>query len=195
MVFSCGITISQESIKDSTSLEPGIKPNIYKEGKGEKNRWGIDFHFFGTSVHYAGRITDRFFLGGEIGLLPDILDWVLLAGKNFTKENTIWSDDRSEENFNQFGQIFFIHLFGRWAPKNKWVEFDAGLRRARFIYSVPHEDRIDSSVFNGGYIKPSIGHKRFKIGARLDFGSMSLDYGDVNEFVVMCTPFVRINFK
>jgi hypothetical protein len=170
---------------------PKVEETVIKSN----NFWGIDFHLFGTSLHYARSIAVNFFLGGELGLLPDKLDWVLLAGKHFTEENTIWSNDRSEEKLNQFGQIFFIHLFGRWKSECKWFEFDVGLRRARYIYSVPHEDRIDSSVFNGGYIKPSIGYKKFKIGTRLDFGDMSLDYGDVNEFVIMFTPYVRINFR
>ncbi len=191
----CGSSFSAQMEVNGNELGIADSPLIETQKKKSENLLGIDFHFFGTSFHYAGRIADEFYLGGEIGLLPDKLDWVLLAGKHFTEENTIWSDDRSEERFNQFGQIFFIHLFGRWKSEGKWFELDAGLRRARYIYSVPHEDRIDSSVFNGGYIKPSIGYKRFKIGTRLDLGGMSLDYGDVNEFVIMCTPYVRINFR
>lgn len=159
------------------------------------NLWGIDFHCLGTSVHYAHKIKGDLFLGAEIGILPDIFSRILLAGDNFTQDNTIWTDDKDGVSITDPAQLAFTHVFGRWKPKNEWFEMDIGLRRARFISSIPYEDFFGSPVFNGGYIKPSFGFNKFKIGIRLDFGNMSEKSVGADEFVIASSPFIRINFR
>ncbi len=159
------------------------------------NLLGIDFEAWATSVHYARWIRDELFLGGEIGFLPSKFDRVVLAGKNFTERNTIWSGDRSEVDMHNLYQLLFFHFFVRWKPELKWIEIDGGLRLGSYVRSVPHEDSIGAPTFFGLYIKPAIGFKKFKIGMRLDFGGMSEKQSRSHEFVIISSPFIRFNFK
>lgn len=155
----------------------------------EDNLMGIDFQALGTSFHYAGLVNNGLYFGVEAGLLPDKLDWVLLADRNYTQENTIWSKDRYAERVNDIDQLLFAHAFTRWKPKFGWLEVDIGLRYAIFDRSGYDIDSIYFTRFFGAYIKPLLGLRKVKIGARLDAGVME------GEFLMITSPLVRINFK
>ena len=155
----------------------------------EDNLMGIDFQALGTSFHYAGLVKNGLYFGVEGGLLPDKLDWVLLAGRKFTQENTIWSEDRYAERVNDIDQLIFVHIFSRWKPKWGWFEVDAGLRYAVFDRSGHDIDSIYLTRFFGAYIKPAVGLRKVKFGARLDCGYME------REFLMIASPLIRINFK
>jgi hypothetical protein len=160
------------------------------------NLWGIDFHCFGTSFHYAGRIKNEYFLGVEEGFFPDVFDWVLLGGKQITERNTLWSNDRSEANLHELNQLLFSHVFIRWKPQINWFEIDSGFRWAGYLRSIPFEDANDFSNFLGVYVKPAIGYKKFKLGVRLEIGNISgKNYSRFNEFVIISSPFLRFNFR
>ena len=38
--------------------------------------WGFDFHFLSISAHYSTRIGEHLYIGGELGILPDKVDWI-----------------------------------------------------------------------------------------------------------------------
>ncbi len=169
---------------------------IYEDGYKEDKLMGIDFHLIGTSFHYAERLSDLYYIGFEIGFLPDIYTWVLSAGKSFTEENTSWSSDRSELDIDKdLIQLYYVQAFARWKPKNTLVEIDAGLRYAGYWHSIPLYDLLDRANFLGIFAKPMVGFNKFKIGVRLDSGVMFKKSGNVSEFVLIASPAVRFNFR
>lgn len=158
---------------------------------------GIDFHCWGTSFHYVVKVKKSPLLGFEIGAFPNKFDWVLVAGRYITQENTPWSHDRSWVHVNNLNQLVFLHFFTRWKPKSEWFELDGGLRwagysRSGYYHSGTGIDDVGWTRFLGGYLKPSVGTKRIKLGARLEIGFMDKN---INEFVIMVSPYFRFNFK
>jgi len=168
---------------------------IERQRKNLKNLLGIDFHYWGTSFHYAGKIEKTLFLGFEVGLLPEMFDWVILAGKHFTEENTIWSNNRNEANLHKLRQFLFGHILVRWKPSISWFEIDGGFRIAAYVRNVPYEDDIGIPAFYGIYLKPAIGFNKFKIGIRLGVGGMFESQNEVKEFVAISSPYLRINLN
>jgi hypothetical protein len=173
------------------------KPEIETHKKSPEKLMGIDFHCWGTSFHYAVKVKKFPFLGFEIGAFPDKFDWVLVAGKYITQENTPWSQDKSWVHINNINQIIFLHFFTRWKPESEWFELDGGLRwagysRSGYYHTGEGIDDIGWTRLLGCYLKPSIGVKRLKVGTRLEIGYMDRH---INEFVLMVSPFFRFNFN
>ena len=160
------------------------------------NLWGIDFSMYGTSVHYARRIGKGIYVGSEIGLLPDSYDWVIAGGKKTSQENTIWSTNKNEVEYNDIQQMIFIHLFTRWKPKFQWMEVEGGFRWALNSLSYYHLDGLWYDRFVGAYVKPTFGVRRIKVGFRLEAGIIGVGTGqNRNEFISIISPVVRFNFK
>ncbi len=194
------IANAQENIAQYVALNMPSKAEnnaiIIEEEPIPDNLWGIDFSGIGTSGHYAGRITDGLYLGGEFGLLPSRFDWVIAGGKKTSQENTIWSKDKSEARVNDINQLIFLHFFARWKPYFQWIETEGGFRWAIFNRSGYDIDYITFDRFLGAYLKPTIGLRRIKIGFRLEAGYIRLDYhGNNHEFVSIISPLVRFNFR
>ncbi len=169
--------------------------NFYYRGENPENLWSIDFYFISISGHYARKISKELYIGLEAGILP-AYNWIVLAGKHFTKENTIWSSNRKYEDLNNFNQLFFGHLVVRWRPNSLLLEIDGGFRASRYLREVLFVDHIGFSNFYGAFVKPMFRIYKFSIGGRLDMGYM---YGDnfkpSPEFVVVVSPVLRFNFK
>jgi hypothetical protein len=162
----------------------------------EPNLWGIDFHLWGTSIHYAGSIGESFYIGGEVGLLPNKFDWVLLAGKYISEENTIWSRDESEAHVNEIDQLVFGHVFTRWKPKFKWIEVEAGFRWSVYSRSGYDVDDLGLTRFLGIYSKQMVGFNKVKVGTQFSLGKMKGDYSPPDrETVVITSLLIRYNFQ
>ncbi len=160
------------------------------------NLWAIDFSGLGTSVHYARKVGKGIFLGSEVGLLPDMYDWVLAGGEKTSQENTIWSQDKSEAKYNDLNQLLFFHLFTRWKPKLQWLEIEGGYRWALYDIHYYPLDGLWWDRFLGAYVKPTFGVRRVKVGFRLEAGVIRVyDYGRKNEFVSIISPVIRYNFN
>lgn len=194
--LSCSALLAQAKVngKDFIITE---KPEIETQKESPENLMGIDFHCWGTSFHYAVKVKKFPLLGFEIGAFPDKFDWVLVAGKYITQENTPWSQDKSWVHINNINQILFLHFFTRWKPEFEWFELDGGLRwagysRSGYYHTGEGIDDIGWTRFIGCYLKPSIGIKRLKVGTRLEIGYMDRH---INEFVLMVSPFFRFNFN
>lgn len=157
---------------------------------------GIDFQFLGTSVHFVGNVLgETLFVGAGIGLLPNRLEWVLLADRYLTEENTIWSGNRREAQVNDIDQLVFAHLFLRWKPACNWFEVDGGIRWAVFSRSGYEVDDLGLTRFRGAFLQPLFGLHRLKAGFRCDAGRMRGSYyGPEKEFVVIATPAIRYTF-
>ncbi len=184
---------AQNDLDNDVLLGKHINPKFDEIKRKRNNPIGVDFHLLGTSFHYAKKIKGNIFFGVEAGLLPDLFDWVILADRYISEENTIFSEDKSEAGSNSFDQLLFAHVFIRIKPENEYFEMDAGLRAA--VYSRSGDD-LDLTNFYGGYIKPLIGKKRFKVGVRFEIGIVRGNYhGPFNEFVIIASPLVRFNFR
>lgn len=160
------------------------------------NLWGIDFSIISTSVHYARRIGNEWYIGAESGILPERFDWVIAGGKKTSQENTIWSKASREAEYNDLKQLAFCQLFIRWKPKIQWIEIEGGFKWAVVDLSWKYLDGLWVTRFLGTYLKPTIGLKRIKLGFRLEVGYVPVyDYGHKNEFVSIISPLVRFNFR
>ncbi len=158
--------------------------------------WGVDFHLWGISVHYAGDVGKNLYVGVEAGILPNKFDWVLLAGRYISKENTIWSSDKSEAHVNEIDQLVFGHVFTRWKPKFNWIEVEAGFRWSVYSRSGYGVDDLGLTRFLGIYSKQMVGLNRVKVGTQFSFGNMKGDYyPPERETVVIASLLFRYNFK
>ncbi len=191
----CGMGICQGPYNDDISTVSTTGQYFNKRGKKPENLWAIDFYLISISGHYARKIGKELYIGLEAGILPGY-NWIILAGKHFTKENTLWSSNREYENLNKFSQLFFGHLFIRWRPDELPLEMDGGFRAANYSREVLFVDYNGFSNFYGAFVKPMIRIRKFSIGGRLDIGNM---YGDnfkpSPEFVIIASPVLRFNFK
>ncbi|MEY3051774.1 MAG: hypothetical protein RLY31_1559 [Bacteroidota bacterium] len=160
------------------------------------HHWGVDFQCLGTSVHLVGNIVgENLFLGGGIGILPNRIEWVLLANRYLTEENTIWSGNRREAHVNSIDQIAFSHLFLRWKPNCRWFEVDGGIRWAVYSRSGYEVDDLGLTRFRGAFLQPLLGADRLKAGFRCEAGPMRGSYyGPEKEFVVIASPMLRYTF-
>lgn len=160
------------------------------------NLWGMDFSMLSSSVHYARKIGSDWYVGAEIGILPEKFDWVIAGGKRTTQENTIWSKDRKEAQYNDLEQIFFIQGFVRWKPNIQWIEAEGGIKWSVVSLDYYYLDGLWIPSFFSTYIKPTFGLRRIKVGFRLEAGFVPVyDYGHKKEFVSIFSPLVRFNFK
>ena len=192
--LSCSVLLAQVNVngKDFIIAE---KTEIEIHKKSPEKLMGIDFHYWGTSFLYTGKIRENLFFGFEVGLLPDKFEWVILAGEHFTEENTIWSNDRSDANLHKLRQFLFGHVLVRWQPSIGWFEIDGGFRVAAYVRNIPYEDDKGIPAFYGVYLKPAIGFYKFKIGIRLGVGGMFESQNEVKEFVAISSPYLRINLN
>jgi len=186
-----------QEIAAINEFEIGTTQGTMIERRKEKpeNLWGIDFHLISISGHYARRFANGFYIGLELGILPEYY-WMILAEEHFTKENTIWSSNREYEHFNNCGQLYFGHLFLRWRPNEIPLELDGGFRAAKYWRNVLfNEDDWGWTNFYGAYVKPMFRVWKFSIGARLVVGNMnSHSFKPSPEFVIIATPVLRFNF-
>lgn len=178
----------------NTPLMYNNNPLLKKKKPIPDNLWGIDFSIIGISCHYARRIIDGLYVGGENGYLPDQFNWVLAGGRLTSQENTIWSKDKREAEYNDLKQLLFFHLFLRWKPDIQWFELEGGFRWALFDHSEYELDGLSIVDFYGAYIKPTFGLRKIKIGFRLDAGNMRL-YVHTREFMSIISPLIRYNFQ
>jgi hypothetical protein len=120
----------------------------------------------------------------------------VLAGLQFTEENTLWSSDDRHAAENDIDQVAFFSLLGRWKPEKRKHEIDGGLKFA--LYAQPGSPGIDGLGlvnYYGGYFKGLYGGDRFKAGVQLDFGrAKGNNYGTFREFIIIGSPVVRFNF-
>jgi hypothetical protein len=97
---------------------------------------------------------------------------------------------------NGVERIFFANVFARWKPKVRWTEMDAGVSWVLFSRSGYDVDDLGLTSFLGFYAKPMLGFDKLKFGIQFDFGNMQGGYfGKNGEFVIISSPFVRINFR
>lgn len=173
-------------VKYSTSNSPFIGNNntLLRKTSFPDNLWGIDFSMISTSVHYARRIGNEWYIGAESGILPERFDWVIAGGKKTTQENTIWSKDRKEAEYNDWKQWLFFQGFIRWKPKIQWIETEGGFKWSVVDLSWYDLDGLWIPSFLSVYLKPTFGLNRIKIGFRLEAGFVPVwDYGHKKEFV------------
>lgn len=192
------INAQNHFVKYSTSNSPlmGNNKTLFKKKSIPDNLWGIDFSVISTSVHYARRIGDELYIGAESGIFPERFNWVIAGGKKTTQENTIWSKDRSEAEYNDLGQWFFFQGFIRWKPKIQWIEAEGGFKWSVVDLSWYELDGLWVPSFFSAYLKPTFGLRRIKIGFRLEAGFVPVyDNGQKKEFVSIVSPLVRFNFK
>jgi len=204
IIFALQFLIAVIFVMGQSSMNPtglGIsesgQPKSNCQNDPKKDRlWGLDLRYLGISVHGADRIKNDFFIGGEFGLLPNKFDRVLLAGKYFTQKNTKWSRNRSDESVNGLERLLYLNAFARWKPKIGWAEMDAGLSWVLFSRSGYDVDDLGLTSFLGLFAKPMLGFDKLKLGIQFDFGHMKGGYyGPKREFVIISSPFVRINFR
>ncbi len=162
----------------------------------EKSQWGLDFHYLGSSIHFAHSIKKLFYLGGEFGILPDKLEWFIRTGQYFSEKNTIWSNEAPWYNIFDSKQQLYLHFFVRLNSNTKRFQFDFGVRRAYYKRSLPHFDDYSYPRFTGVYLKPVIGYEKLKIGLKMDVGKMFQKDGTIieeqKELVLVGGVFIRL---
>ncbi len=119
---------------------------------------------------YALRLGGHAFVGLRVGLGPDALNYMIVAGSHFAEGPSY--EPKDEYGNERLLEILHLDIYVRLAPSAAW-HIDVGVRGSAFLHWDDSDDDPGGGLFFGAVFRPMWGGRKFKVGPRFILGSFS----------------------
>jgi hypothetical protein len=159
-----------------------------------KTQLSLEPRYIGGAVSVARRIGPSLWVGGELGVGPDVWSSVVVGGAHFTDDAgpaIAYATPDGATN-KELVELAHVEAFLRHEPTG-WLQLDGGVHASMFFHFDSTDDDPAEGWFGAGFVDAMFGWRYVKVGPRIMFGVAS--DRPATEFVVFVVPLsVRVTF-